>query len=62
MVGAPGALAAVTEFEGAEPAPVPTAFVAVTEKVYIVPLVRPVTTIGEDVPVAVTPPGDDVTV
>ncbi len=33
MVGMPGALAAVTEFEGAEPAPVPAALVAVTEKV-----------------------------
>jgi hypothetical protein len=61
-VGAPGALAAVTEFEGVDAAPVPTAFVAVTEKVYIVPLVRPVTMMGEEVPVAVTPPGLEVTV
>jgi hypothetical protein len=41
---------------------VPKAFVAVTVKVYAVPVVRPVTVIGELVPVAVMPPGDDVTV
>jgi hypothetical protein len=61
-VGAPGALAAVTEFDGAEPVPVPTVLVAVTENVYAVPFVSPVTTIGDEVPVAVMPPGDDVTV
>ncbi len=61
-VGVPGTVAAVTEFEAAEDALVPTALVAVTEKVYIVPLVSPVTTIGEDVPVAVIPPGEEVTV
>ena len=32
-VGAPGTVAGVTEFEGDEAAPVPTAFVAVTVKV-----------------------------
>ena len=32
-VGAPGALASVTEFEAADPIPVPAALVAVTEKV-----------------------------
>jgi hypothetical protein len=62
MVGVPGAVAAVTEFEEPDDALVPTELVAVTEKVYAVPLVRPVTTTGEDVPVAVMPPGDDVTV
>ncbi len=62
MVGVPGAVAAVTEFEEPEAALVPTALVAVTEKVYAVPLVRPVTTNGEEVPVAVIPPGDEVTV
>jgi hypothetical protein len=61
-VGVPGTVAAVTEFEAAEDALVPTALVAVTEKVYIVPLVSPVTTIGEDAPVAVIPPGEEVTV
>ena len=32
-VGAPGTAAGVTEFDAADPAPVPTAFVAVTVKV-----------------------------
>jgi hypothetical protein len=39
--------------DGADAAPVPTEFVAVTVKVYAVPLVNPVTVIGLDVPVAV---------
>jgi len=38
-----GVVAGVTEFEAAEAEPVPTALVAVTVKVYAVPLVRPVT-------------------
>jgi hypothetical protein len=42
--------------------PVPTLLVAVTVNVYAVPLVRPVTVIGDADPVAVTPPGLDVTV
>jgi hypothetical protein len=62
MVGVPGTVAAVTEFEDAEAALVPTALVAVTVKVYAVPLVSPVTMMGEDAPVAVMPPGDEVTV
>src|SRR5438270_7423851 len=48
--GAPGAAipagggaVGVTLLEGAEAAPVPTALVAVTVNVYVVPLVRPVT-------------------
>ena len=62
-VGVPGAVAAgVTEDEALEVVPVPTALVATTVKVYAVPLVRPVTVIGEDVPVAVIPPGEEVTV
>ena len=44
-----------------EAAPVPAAFVAVTEQVYVVPLARPVTAIGEAVPLAV-PPGAQFTV
>src|SRR5256885_13181750 len=43
-VGGPGTVAGVTEFDGADGGPVPTAFVAVTVKVYEVPLVNPVTT------------------
>jgi hypothetical protein len=42
--------------------PTPAVFVAVTVKVYVVPLVRPVTVIGEEPPVAENPPGLEVTV
>ncbi len=63
MVGAPGAVASgVAELEGVEAGPVPTALVAVTVKVYAVPLVRPLTVIGLVVPVPVKPPGELVTV
>ena len=43
-------------------APVPALLVAVTVKVYAVPLVKPVTLIGELAPVPVKPPGLAVTV
>jgi hypothetical protein len=36
--------------------------VAVTVKVYAVPFVKPLTVIGEEAPVPVTPPGLEVTV
>ena len=62
IVGALGAAAGVTEFEDSEAAPVPTALVAVTVKVYGWPLVRPVTVIGEALPLAVIPLGLEVTV
>jgi len=62
MVGAPGTVAGVTEFDGAEAGPGPTAFVAVTVKVYAVPFASPVTVIGEAAPVAVMPLGLEVTV
>ena len=42
--------------------PVPAALEAVTVKVYAVPVVSPATVIGEDDPVAVIPPGLEVTV
>ena len=44
-VGAAGAVApaGVTAFDGADAGPVPTALVAVTVNVYVVPFVRPVT-------------------
>ena len=62
-VGAPGAMAAgVTADEALEAAPVPMALVAVTVKVYAVPLASPVTVIGDEAPVAVSPPGEEVTV
>ena len=51
-----------TPFEAPDAMLVPTAFVAVTVNVYSVPLVSPVTVIGFVVPVAVIPPGLDVTV
>jgi hypothetical protein len=50
--------------EGAEAGPVPAAFVAVTVKVYAVPLVSPITMALLALPpaLAVTAPGEDVTV
>ena len=60
MPGAPGGPAGVTVVE-LEAGPVPTALVAVTEQVYIVPLVSPVTTIGAVAPDAVTGPGRQLT-
>ena len=62
MIGALGTAAGVTAFDAGDAAPVPTLFVAVTVNVYDVPLVRPVTTIGLAPPLAVMPPGLDVTV
>jgi hypothetical protein len=52
----------VIEFVAALATDVPFALVAVTVKVYVVPAARPVTVIGLDAPLAVTPPGEDVTV
>ena len=51
----------VTELEAEEAAEVPLAFVAVTVKVYAVPLLSPETVIGL-APVPVNPPGLDVAV
>jgi hypothetical protein len=62
MVGAPGTVAGVTLLEAADAAPVPTALVAVTVKAYGVPFVNPLTVRGLLPPVAVTPPGLEVTV
>jgi hypothetical protein len=61
-VGAPGTVLGVTAADGDEATEFPAALVATTEKVYAVPLVKPVTTRGELAPVAVKPPGEDVTV
>ena len=52
----------VTAEDAVDAAPVPAALVAVTVKVYGVPLVRPVTTNGLATPLAVAPPGLAVTV
>ncbi len=62
MVGASGARAGVTALLVAETVLVPTPFVAVTVNVYVTPLTRPVTVIGELPPVAVNPPVFEVTV
>src|SRR5258708_31537679 len=60
--GAPGTVAGVTELDGDEAGPVPTALVAVTVKVYLVPLVRPLTVALVAVPLALAgiPPGREV--
>ena len=44
MVGAPDASSGVTLLDAAEDGPVPLALVAVTVKVYVVPLFNPVMT------------------
>jgi hypothetical protein len=62
MVGAPGTVAGVTLLEAADAPPVPTLLVAVTVKAYGVPFVSPLTVSGPLAPLAVTPPGLDVTV
>jgi hypothetical protein len=54
--------AGVTEFDAADATLVPAEFVALTVKVYAVPLVKPVTVSGEEAPVAVRLPGLEVTV
>jgi hypothetical protein len=61
-VGAPGTVRGVTAEEAEEAAPSPAALVATTVKVYDVPLVRPVTVIGDAEPEAVIPLGLEVTV
>jgi len=53
LVGASGTAAGVTEFDAVDAVLVPTAFVAVTVNVYVVPLVNPVIVIGDAPPVAV---------
>ena len=62
IAGAPGVVAGVALSEGADASPVPAVLVAVTVKVYAVPFVSPLTVMGLTVPVAVFPPGMDVTV
>jgi hypothetical protein len=51
----------VTKLDGSDAGPVPIAFVALTTKVYSVPLVSPVTTIGLEEPVFVILPGLEIT-
>ena len=52
----------VTDEETEEAELLPAVFAATTLKVYAVPFVSPVTTIGLDEPVPVNPLGEDVTV
>ncbi len=52
----------ITAADADEGAELPATLVATTVNVYAVPLVKPVTTRGELVPVEVKPPGEDVTV
>ena len=63
-IGAVGDPIGVTDAEGAEAAPVPTAFAAFTVKVYACPLVSPDTVhvSGPEDHVQVLPPGEEVTV
>jgi hypothetical protein len=62
MAGAPGAPRGVTLLEAAEAAPVPATLVDITVKVYGVPLLSPLTTIGLPRPLPVKLPGVEVTV
>jgi len=61
-VGASGVVAGVTELLAPDDVEVPTAFVAVTVKVYAVPLLKPVIVIGDEPPYTTNPPTFDVTV
>ena len=56
LVGAPGTVRGITAADVADTAPVPAALVALTRKVYEVPLVKPVTVAAAvvDVPSANT--------
>ena len=56
MPGAPGSVAGVTLFDAAEAALLPSAFVAITLQAIGVPLLSPVTVIGEAAPVALCAP------
>ena len=62
IVGASGVVAGTTELLVPEETLVPCALVAVTVNVYVVPFVKPVTVSGDEPPVAVNPPGEEVTV
>ena len=62
IVGAPGVAIGVTDPDAVDAEPVPAALVAVTVKVYAVPLVRPDTVQGEAAAAQVRLPGEDVTV
>jgi hypothetical protein len=60
IVGAPGTLAVVILLEAALEGPVPAPFTAVTEKVKVVLVDRPVILIGDVALEPVNPPVEDV--
>jgi len=62
MVGASGAVAGTMELLVPDEVLVPIALVAVTVKVYVVPLVRPVRVIGDEAPETTCRPSLEVTV
>jgi hypothetical protein len=62
IVGAPGVVRVAVMLFDATLVADPTALVAVTVNVYEVPIDNPLTVNGEDEPVPVSPPGDDVAV
>jgi hypothetical protein len=62
LVGASGIVEGTIELLAPEVLLVPILFVAVTVNVYITPFVSPVIVIGDEPPVAVSPPTFDVTV
>jgi hypothetical protein len=62
LVGALGTVAGVTTLDTDDAEEFPTTLVATIVKVYGVPFIKPVTMIGETVPVPVKLPGEDVTV
>jgi hypothetical protein len=55
IVGAPGTLAALTLFDAPEYALCPSALIALTAKVTVVPVYKPVTVHGDAVQVPVMP-------
>jgi hypothetical protein len=62
LVGALGVVAGSTELLVPEIEPAPIAFVAVTVKVYVVPLIKPLIVIGLPVELAINPPTFEVAV
>jgi hypothetical protein len=60
--GAADATVGVTAGEGAEAGPGPNPLVAVTVNVYEIPFAKPLTVIGDEVPDALMPPGEAITV
>jgi hypothetical protein len=58
IAGAPGGPTGIVLDDADDAGPVPTAFVAVTDTVYAVPLARPVMVSGLVTPEVVAPPGD----